>query len=204
MVEIPDVDLDVVDREWAIASLDHPTNASQLQVRHGKNVLVPHNTGVYLQRILTDPVTGLASLPYEQAEQAGFFKLDLIRYSVYDRAKNRAELVELSERIAQGDFPWEEFLDPIHYGRDDGLTQLGKWLHVVQKYPPNSVEDVACLIAMIRPAKQHLWRNNASWEEVRAQIWLDEPDGYRYKKSHAIAFAYVVCCDLWWRTFKTV
>ena len=39
------------------------------------NDLVKHNVGVYFQSIPVDPMTGLAAIPYEQAEEVGYSRL---------------------------------------------------------------------------------------------------------------------------------
>jgi len=37
--------------------------------------LAKHNVGVYFQSIPVDSMTGLAAIPYQQAEEAGYLKL---------------------------------------------------------------------------------------------------------------------------------
>ena len=89
-VEIPDVDLDVKDRDRAVSVLRGYTQASQ----ENKGVLNPHNTGVYFQKVPVDPVSGLSAFPYKEAELVGYFKVDIIPNHVYDLVESNDELQE--------------------------------------------------------------------------------------------------------------
>lgn len=71
--KIPDVDIDFKDRDLALQDLLH-IPASRVE----KDDLKKHVVGVYFQSIPTDPLTGLASIPYDVAEQRGYFKLDFL------------------------------------------------------------------------------------------------------------------------------
>ena len=90
-VEIPDVDLDVSDRDLALTSLKNFIQASQVN----NNVMAPHKTGIYFQRIPVDPTINLAAFPYKEAEFMGYFKVDLIPNHVYDVVKSNDESEEL-------------------------------------------------------------------------------------------------------------
>ena len=136
--EIPDVDLDVSDRDKALASLRNYTQASQV---NNEKVLVPHNTGIYFQKIPTDPVTKLAAFPYKEAEGIGYFKVDLIPNHVYDLIESNEEL----ERLLDAPVDWEWFQDVRFFEAEDRryqLTHLAKYHHLCVMYPPESVEDV--------------------------------------------------------------
>lgn len=186
--EIPDVDLDVSDRDKALASLRKFIQASQ--VNDGK--MSPHNTGIYFQKIPVDPTNGLSAFPYKEAEEIGYFKVDLIPNHVYDLVESNEELDELLE--APVDWSW--FQDKRFFENEDSryrLTHLAKYHHLCEMYPPQSVEDVACLIAVIRPRKKYLV--GEPWDVIKRVVWqkLDEEgDEYFFKKSHAVAFAILV------------
>jgi DNA polymerase III alpha subunit len=60
---------------------------------------------------------------------------------------------------------------------------------------PNSIEKLAAILAMIRPAKKHLV--GKSWEEVMTEVWVKPTnDDYYFKKSHAIAYATAVVVQM--------
>lgn len=198
---IPDVDLDVADRQKVMSLFENAIPASQLN--HERDQLVPHNTGIYFQNIPTDPITGLATFPYEIAEELGYYKIDMIPYHIYEDVKTEKQLVKYLA-VAEGkDFPWESFLDERFYHEkpEDQVTHLGNHYELVKTYPPQSVMDVAALIALIRPRKRYLI--GEPWEVIEEKIWqklpeeeTDDKGSYFFKKSHATAFALVVMVHL--------
>ena len=61
---------------------------------------------------------------------------------------------------------------------------------IVNKLKPTTIEQLAAVLAIIRPAKRHLI--GLPWSEVAKTIWTKEDDGYSFKKSHAVAYAHLV------------
>lgn len=195
---LPDVDLDVVDRDRVMSILSDAVPASQLSA-DGKR-LVRHNTGVYFQNIPTDPLNGLATFPYEIAEDLGYYKVDFIPYHAYEGVRDEAHLRQLLEMAESERFPWKWFeqsrffTNPNHSLR---VTHLGNHYELTLRYPPRSVLDVAALIALIRPRKSYLI--GRPWAEICDLIWQKLPEeengearNYFFKKSHAVAFALVI------------
>lgn len=188
MPNLPDVDIDVRDRD-TVVQLFPFTAASELNPDGTK--LVRHKTGVYPQAIPVDPETGLAAFPYGHAEELGYYKIDLIVNHVYDQISSPAHLKDvLSQPIR-----WSWFLDPRFYAEEtpieEPLTHLGSHYKLVVQYPPESIQDIAMLLAMVRPGKRALI--GQPWEEVQKHIWTPvEGPGYSFKKSHAMAFAVLV------------
>ena len=80
---MPDIDIDFIDREQALKLFKH-TVAS----RNDGGKLVKHNTGVYMHEVPVDAVTSLCSVPYEQAEEQEFFKIDFLNVSIYKGVRN--------------------------------------------------------------------------------------------------------------------
>ena len=189
-IEIPDVDLDVSDRDKAVSSLRKFTQASQI---NNESVMEPHTTGIYYQQVPMDPITGLAAFPYKEAEFLGYFKVDLIPNHVYDLVKSNEDL----DALLEAPIDWEWFQDKRFFEAEDRrfqLTHLAKYHHLCEMYPPQSVEDIACMIAVIRPRKKYLV--GRPWDELKAKVWekLDTEDEkhYFFKKSHAVAFGVLV------------
>ena len=187
-VEIPDVDLDVSDRDKALGSLRGFVQASQFN----NGIASPHNSGVYFQRIPVDPTNSLSAFPFKEAEYMGFFKVDIIPNHVYDLVESNDELDELIE----APIDWDWFLDTQFYINEDSrytLTHLGRHHALCCQYPPQSVNDLAALLALIRPRKRYLI--GRSWDEILEVVWQqldDEDDVYFFKKSHGIAFGVLV------------
>ena len=186
-IEIPDVDLDVKDRDHALTALRNYVQASQV---NNDNALVGHNTGIYFQKVPVDPVSGLSAFPYKEAEFLGYFKVDLIPNHVYDLVASNEELEELLDAPVN----WDWFQDERFFEAEDKryqLTHLANYHHLCVMYPPKSVEDVACLLALIRPGKRYLVAQ--PWEDVKREVWVKpEGDDYFFKKSHSVAFAVLV------------
>ena len=188
--EIPDVDLDVSDRDQALSALRNYVQASQV---NNDNVLVPHNTGIYFQNIPVDPITKLSAFPYKVAEEIGYFKVDLIPNHVYDLVESNEQLEELLEAPVN----WDWFQNKEFFENEDNryrLTHLANYHHLCEMYPPQSVEDISCLLALIRPRKKYLV--GQTWEHIKNVVWekLDTEDDkhYFFKKSHAVAFGVLV------------
>lgn len=181
MAEIPDIDIDLGERERAAGLFPKAIVASQVQ----QDKMTPHKNGLYFQKIPVDQASGLAAYPYHEAEERGYFKVDLLHNRIYDTIESEEEL----DALLAESIDWDWFLDDRFY--EHNLFHLGRWGWLVKKYPPRSVQDLAALIAVIRPAKAFLYKENASWDEIRARVWTREADGYLFKKSHGIAYALV-------------
>jgi DNA polymerase III alpha subunit len=60
---------------------------------------------------------------------------------------------------------------------------------------PTSIEQLAAIIAMIRPAKRHLI--GKSWNEVMSEVWTRPSNNeYYFKKSHATAYAAAIVVQM--------
>jgi hypothetical protein len=190
LAKLPDVDIDVKDRDGA-AALFPFAPASQFNTE--EDGLNRHKTGLYPQRIPVDPNTGLAAFPFDYAnEPLGYFKIDLLPNHIYDQFESMDHMREtLRERIN-----WNWFMDERFYMEgtpiDEPLTHIGGHFDTVKKYPPESLHDIAILLALIRPAKMYL--KGKSIDLIRSKIWLPDPEqgGYVFKLPHAFAFATLV------------
>jgi len=104
---MPDIDIDFVDRDQALTLFEH-IPASRLD----NNRLVKHNTGVYLHAVPVDAVSGLCQIPYEQAEEQKYFKIDFLNVGIYKGVRDEEHLVQLMETeplwdlLTQDEFAW--------------------------------------------------------------------------------------------------
>lgn len=183
MKKLTDIDIDFADRDSALRFIKY-TPASILQNQDLKR----HNVGVYLHEVPVDPVTKLCSIEYKRAEELGFFKLDFLNVHVYKGVRNRAHLDELLERE-----PLWEMLDDQNIV--DMLFHLNGYYDVVEQMKPRNVDELAMVLALIRPAKAHLI--GKSWDEIRTEIWVKEDnDKYGFKKSHSLAYALAIVVQM--------
>lgn len=180
---MPDIDIDFVDRDQALRLFDH-ISASRLD----QNKLVKHNTGIYFHTVPVDAVTGLCSVPYDEAEDKEYFKIDFLNVGIYKGVKNEDHLVELMNKEPLWDLlEQDEFTNLLFHVNGHGS--------VLRKMKPRSIEELAAILAMIRPAKRHLIGKD--WSEVFKEVWKKpETDEYYFKKSHATAYAAAIVVQM--------
>ena len=180
-----DIDIDFPDRTQALALLKHiPASINR------DNTWVAHNTGVYITDIPMNPFTGRASIDYQEAEERGYMKLDLLNVSLYTQIKNEEHLQEL---IAQ-EPEWDRLYDPEFCGK---LIHIGNHYKTLIQLPEavNSIPRLMMFMAIIRPAKRHLI--GLPWKEVAKTIWDKAEDGqYAFKKSHSCAYSHLVVVNM--------
>jgi DNA polymerase III alpha subunit len=60
---------------------------------------------------------------------------------------------------------------------------------------PTSIEELAAVLAIIRPAKRYLI--GQEWSVVKNEVWQKPAgDEYYFKKAHAIAYAHVIVVQM--------
>ena len=177
-----DVDIDVFDRDELLEDLRHVVASME---KDGK--AVKHNTGVYFQSIPRNPLTNLATIDYERAEELGYFKIDFLNNHVYKGVKDEQHLIELAN------------MEPMWSMLDDEqivekLFHVGNYADLLADMKPRSVEELAMLLAVIRPGKAHL--RGEDWDTVRDSVWEKPDSGYYFKKSHAHGYAMAIVVQM--------
>ena len=180
LTKMPDVDIDFLNRDSLLKLID-AIPASMVK----DDMLVKHSVGVYFQAIPVDD-TGLASFTYDQAEEMGWQKFDLLNNSVYEGISSELEIVELlNTPVDWSVLEKEEIVQQ--------LAHIGNYYHLLQKHKPKSIEQLAMFLAILRPGKKHL--QGKSWDEIEKEIWIPTKE-YYFKKSHSIAFAASIVVQL--------
>jgi len=178
-----DVDIDLFDRDKLLEHLPHII--ARIDREDG---YVKHNTGVYFQRIPRDPVTNIATIDHKDANELGYFKIDFLNNSVYKGVRDEAHLQELVNTEPQ----WN-LLE--HGDIVEKLFHIGNYADLVQEMHPTNIEQLAMLLAIIRPGKAHL--RGKSWDEVEKDVWVKPTDdSYYFKKAHGHAYAMVIIVQL--------
>lgn len=177
---MPDIDIDFADRNKALNLIKHVPAS----IKSNDGTFKKHNTGVYCHSIPVNPLTGTASIEYEEAEQRGYFKIDFLNVGVYKDVRDEDHLTELMNREPL----WElllqdEFVDLLFHLKGHG--------NVLRKTCPRSVEQLAAVLSMIRPAKRYLIGKD--WSTIMKEVW-EKPttDEYFFKKSHSFSYAMLV------------
>ena len=180
---MPDVDIDFYDRDGVLKLFKH-TPATIIKEEKTEK----HKTGVYFHAVPEHPITGHSTLDYKKAEDRGYFKIDCLNVNIYKDIKSEQELVELM--LANPD--WSMLQDKSLV---DKLFHLNGHHHIVSKLQPKNIEQLAAVLAIIRPAKRYLL--NKDWNTINREVWTKPTDGtYFFKKSHAVAYAQAIVVQM--------
>lgn len=179
-----DIDIDFEDRSKILNIVKHIAAS-----RYDKDKkLIPHNTGIYLQSIPNNIIDNLSNIDYKTAEERGYFKIDFLNVGVYKGVKNEEHLVELMSKEPLWDLlEQEEFVNLLFH--------LNGHSSILKSTKPNTIEKLAAVLAMIRPAKRYLI--NKSWDDIFKEVWLKpDTEEYYFKKSHGIAYAIAIVVQM--------
>ena len=180
---MPDIDIDFADRSIALNKFKHVVAAIE-----DNGTFKKHNTGVYCTNVPYNPLTGLSTIDYKQAEARGYFKIDFLNVSIYKDIKDEAHLKRLMDTEPLWDLLLEdEFTEKLFHVNGHG--------GILKEMAPRSIEQLAAVLAMIRPAKRYLIGKD--WNAVMQEVWQKpDNDEYYFKKAHAIAYAHVVVVQM--------
>jgi DNA polymerase III alpha subunit len=180
---MPDIDIDFLDREQALSLFKHVVAS---RVDNGK--LVKHNTGVYLHSAPINAEAGVCSIPYDTAEEQGYFKIDFLNVGIYNGVRNEEHLIELMNKEPLWDLLEDDSFSSL-------LFHVNSHGEILRKMKPTTIEQLAAVLAMIRPAKRYLI--GSDWNTVLNEVWKKpESKEYFFKKSHATAYAVAVVVQM--------
>lgn len=174
-----DIDIDTPNRDLLLQELTYVAAMTQ---RNGKTTR--HNTGVYFHAVPTDPFAQVCSLSYDKAEELGCYKIDLLNNHIYSRVRDEGHLNHLMETP-----PMWNLLE--HEDFVKMLAHVNQHYDLVSKLKPQSVRELAIVLALIRPGKRYLVNRceKQGWNSVEPEIWTPDSSGYAFKKSHSISLA---------------
>lgn len=180
---MPDIDIDFINRDQAI-ELFNCVTASRLE----NNRLIKHNTGVYFHEVPVYAPLNICAVDYEQAENNGYFKIDFLNVNIYKGIKDEHHLVQLMNNEPLWDLlEQEDFVNLLFHVNGHGS--------ILKTMKPKTVEQLAAVLAIIRPAKRHLIGKD--WTTVMNEVWVKpNNDEYYFKKSHATAYAVAIVVQM--------
>lgn len=179
-----DIDIDLPDRTKLLALIDHVPARQTVN-----NQIRRHNSGVYVTSIPYDPVNACAAIDYQEAEQRGYFKIDLLNMTVYQQVRDP----EHYEQLLAQEPNWPRLWTDSAWAQQ--LVHVGNYVDLLATMRPDSIPRMAAFISVIRPGKAHL--QNRPWDEVFAGVWDgDDSRGYTFKKSHALGYAQLVALHM--------
>jgi DNA polymerase III alpha subunit len=180
---MPDIDIDFADRNRALAVLQH------IDARLDSDK--KHNTGIYCTSIPYNPITGISTINYKEAENRGYFKIDFLNVSVYEGVKSKDHLTHLLNAEPIWDLlEQKEFCDMIFH--------INGYHNLIAKLKPKSIEELAMFLALIRPGKKHLIPicEQNGFQAIENDIWQKTEESYFFKKSHATSYACVIVVQM--------
>jgi hypothetical protein len=172
---MPDIDIDFADRTIALEKLKH--RVAKLDT--GKK----HNTGVYVTECPHNPVDNLCTVDYKTAEDRGYFKLDFLNVSIYDKVRDEEHLRHLMNKE-----PLWELLETKDFC--DLVFHVSGHHDLIKKLKPRNIPQLAAVLAIIRPAKRHL--QDSDWDTIMDEVWVKPEEGFFFKKAHAVSYAVAV------------
>ena len=181
---MPDIDIDFADRTTVLEHFKHVVAG----IEDSNGLFKKHNTGIYCTSVPYNPLTGISTLDYKVAEDRGYFKIDFLNVGVYEGVKDRKHLLQLMETEPLWDLLLQDdFVNLLFHVNGHGS--------ILRQMAPKSIEELAAVLAMIRPAKRYLIGKD--WTTVMTEIWTKpENDEYYFKKAHAIAYAHVIVIQM--------
>jgi len=180
-----DVDIDCFGRDKILEGLECIFG----RIDRDNNKVEKHPTGVYFQNIPRDPTTNMSTLDHRIASDYGYFKIDVLNVLFYEDVRDEEHLLALINKEP----PWDFFEYPEI---TDQLFHLNGHSDLLKKYKPKSVEDIAMILAIIRPGKSHL--QGSDWETIRKEVWVKNAgaENYQFKRSLGIAYAIAIVVNL--------
>jgi DNA polymerase III alpha subunit len=181
---MPDIDIDFADRTTILEIIDHVPAS----MKDDNGAFKKHNSGVYCTSVPHNPLTGLSTIDYKEAEDRGYFKIDFLNAGVYKDIRNEEQLIQLMNQE-----PLWDLLEQTDFS--NLLFHVNGHGSILKEMKPRSVEQLAAVLAMIRPAKRYLI--GKEWPTVMAEVWTrPENDEYFFKKSHATAYALAIVVQM--------
>lgn len=182
-----DIDIDFKSDFDPLDYFDEAVRASMVK----KGDLSKHPVGAYFQNMPKDKITGLAAIPYEQAEELGYFKIDFLHLSILDNFENKNEI----RALVKVEPDWSLLQNEEVVSK---LFQIHRHFKVLDQIKPTSVQELADAISLIRPAKrQLLYAYTKNKELIRQELYKrPDDDQYYFKKSHAISYALTIVLQL--------
>ena len=104
-----------------------------------KDDLSSHPAGAYLQNIPADKLTGLSAIPFKEAEELGYFKIDFLHLTVLDHFTSKEQI----RVLANAEPDWDLLLSAANVEK---LFQIHRYADLIFKVKPRSVQELAIVL----------------------------------------------------------
>jgi DNA polymerase III alpha subunit len=179
-----DIDIDFSDRAQALKLFNHVTASI-----FNKGEFKPHNTGIYTTAIPVDVRTNLATIDYKSAEARGYIKIDFLNVGLYEGVQSEEHLIALMNQEPLWDLLEQDEFNKL-------LFHLNGYGGILRQMKPCNIDQLAAVLAMIRPAKRYLIGKD--WTTVMTEVWTKQAtdEGYAFRRSHAYAYAMAIIVQM--------
>lgn len=148
-----------------------------------------HPAGVYYQSVPVDSETNLSAIPYKEAEDVGFFKIDLLHLNLLTKFKSKAQMRSLIKQ--EPDWTLLESEKIVK-----GLFHIGNHFDIIEKVRPTSVAQLSDILALIRPGKRNLLDEYVkNPDAIRPELYTKRINS-DMRKSHTIPYALLIVLQL--------
>lgn len=179
-----DIDIDIAPNV-SPEKLFNITHASQIV----SGELKKHLVGIYFQNIPRDPISSLSAIPYDEAEEYGFYKIDMLHLNLLKKFESKAEIKTLLKK--EPNWKLLENREVV-----EKLFHIGKHFDIVYSVKPKNILELADILALIRPSKYKLlnkYLKNKSF--VRKELYTKREKS-DLRKSHAVAYAMLIVLQM--------
>lgn len=179
-----DIDIDIKKDTKLFELFPKLTPASRVE----NDELKLHQVGAYFQNIARD-FKGMSAIPYKDAEELGYFKIDFLHVNVLDDFNSNKELRELSAKE-----PNWKLLE--HKYIVNKLFHIADHYDIVSRVKPTSLLELSDILALIRPNKIKLldkYLNNKTAMRKELYTRRDKTD---MRKSHTIPYAQIIVAQM--------
>jgi DNA polymerase III alpha subunit len=209
-MKLSDLDLDIPSTQ----SNNIKNSLPRASIINDKGDLQPHPAGVYFYKNIPS-YDGISLLNYKDMESKEYQKIDILNNTYLDKIESAQELEHYVGIIEKNNIDWKKLWEY------DEPYQLSKYPGILREFKVESVIDIAIVMAIIRPGSLQnyekmktymhtdtlLNKKNEKEKEILCETYgvavfaeqfvkLGKDDGkYRYKKPHAIGYAYVLLID---------
>lgn len=156
-----------------------------------KNELTKHPCGHYFENIAVDALTGLAAIPHKEAADLGYTKVDFLHLSLLSAFKTKTEF----RKACRKEPNWALFKDQDVVAQ---LFQIKNHYDLIQKVSPRSVQELADIVALIRPDKRYLLNDYLrNKQKVRPMLYRSQDDDKSaFRAGHALAYSVTIVAQL--------
>lgn len=154
--------------------------------------LSPHPSGVIIEDVPKDPITSLTCIDYKKCDTLGLYKVDILTNNSYNIFDSQKEMDEY--RDMETDFSLL-LVEKIC----EQLPHIGNHYELVKKVKPDSIQELADVLALMRPGKIHLLDDYLIPSKrimVRDNLYRAPRTGMFFKKSHAVSYAVMIATVL--------